>query len=209
MRTDIWWFAWSTGSLSISFETVRYTGSEESNTKCSSGRLAFCSIRWSLWGSGSFNSPKGVQLAGARGELTPALDVKPEHGREKIMILSLQYFQKDWVHSYRTSANWQVFTHLVTSRKQIKLRISVAFREFQFFLLVWRMHRYIHMVYACTYTYLNTQTRTYEKKCGANNEFNLAAFFFVLMRFSGMSMVNFRNTVYIKGTRGGILLVSW
>lgn len=39
--------------------------------------------------------PKGIQLAGARGELTPALDVKTEHRHEKIMILSLQYFQKD------------------------------------------------------------------------------------------------------------------
>ena len=41
------------------------------------------------------NLPEGVQFTGARGELTPALGVKTEHRHEKMMILSLQYFQKD------------------------------------------------------------------------------------------------------------------
>jgi len=63
------------------------------------------------------------------------------------------------------------------------------------------------MVYACTYTYLNTQKYMYKKKCGANNEFNSAAFFVLLIRFSGISMVNLGKTVHVKGTRGGILLV--
>lgn len=35
----------------------------------------------------------------------------------------------------------------------------------------------------------------YEKKCGANNEFNSAAFFLFLMRFPGMSVVNLRKAV--------------
>lgn len=39
-------------------------------------------------------------------------------------------------------------------------------------------------------------TNIYKKKYRSNNEFNLAVFFLFLM-----SMVNLRNTVYIKGTR--------
>lgn len=48
-----------------------------------------------LWGSGLFSLPRSVQLAGARGEFTLAVDVKTEHWDGKIMILSLHYFQND------------------------------------------------------------------------------------------------------------------
>lgn len=56
--------------------------------------------------------PKGIPFSRAGGELTLALDLKTEHAYGKILAFQTLGFPEG-LHSYETSQNQQLFTHLI------------------------------------------------------------------------------------------------